>query len=164
MRKRLASSGGRFLVAAVLILFPSVARAPWVPHLTPQVSFKNPAAFVVAEAVRRNVPPALALAVWHVEASRRTNPPDGLAGERGAFQCTRGAAIETGHAWKRMRDFSVSTACGLDYLARSLRQCGGGWLRASNRYNSGQCSRRGQTGEYARKIGRAILSQGMSAG
>ena len=144
------------LAALMAALLPSVA---WGPIYKPyRVAELYPRAYVAVQAKKYEVPIPIALAVWEQEASMRINPPDGAAGERGAFQMMRKAAMDAGcnRYWRDMRRFDLSVMCGLKYLSLSIKLCRSS-IRGAHRYNNGTCPKRGKVWAYAQEISRLSI-------
>ncbi|KKM87014.1 hypothetical protein LCGC14_1273180 [marine sediment metagenome] len=146
----------RVLLAGILLLLlPATAWGPLQHHYW-EPPVEHARAYVEAKARQYGVPEELALAVWQMESSQRTEVQDGRANERGSFQVTEAAATDVGCRWSAMRLFRVSTDCGLRYLARSLALCGTN-LHAAHKYNRGHCPRNGKIWGYAQAVGKLMM-------
>jgi len=141
------------IAALILALFPALV---WGPMQPPQFVIRSPRDYVLMQATRFGVPIPLALAIWEIEASLRTAPPDSSKGARGAFQVMRVASVDMDCHWPRMRAFRVSVPCGMKFLASKIAACRG-VLRAAHAYYNGHCPRRGKVGAYAQAVGRLIV-------
>ena len=139
--------------ALLLSLAAVIPMTAWAPLLPPSL---DPEEFVRSVAEVNGVPVPAAFSVWHMEASLRTNPPDGIkngkAIARGAFQMTRGAAtdVQCQRFWKHMRKFTVSTSCGIKYLALKIKVCGS-INNGIDAYYNGHCPRGGKTRGYGQE-------------
>ena len=157
------------LLAGTLFLLPAVAWGPIQPRENFSTNFvskfvfrddrhpeADPREFVAATARRHGVPAPLAMAVWQMEASLRTHPPEGADGERGAFQVGKDVATRKDIAcdWSRMEEWEISVDCGMRVLAHGLR-VGGTPMRAADYYNQGHFHRK--VWAYAQDVGRLML-------
>jgi hypothetical protein len=94
---------------------------------------------VYDEAVKRGVPPALAVAVATQESGLRARPGDGGARDlaRGVFQLTPAAAIDAGIDPTSREDLAFNIQGGVTFLGQKLRETGGNIDQALRRYNGG---------------------------
>ena len=138
------------LIAAFLMGLHTMA---WAPFLPPRPTAPKPHQIVLEYAEQYRVPASLALGIWTAEASRRTHPPDGRLGERGAFQVSRGAAKDAGCDWSKAREFRESVRCGLNFLVEAKRRCRSDWRAAAHYYNRGRCPTNGKVWAYAVSAG-----------
>ena len=142
------------LIFAALVI-PAMA---WGPIGSFRRLSPSPTEFVINTARLNNVPPSLALSIWEIEASLRSNPPRGIKNgkpiARGAFQVTRAAAKDAGceSMWPYMDKFGVSVTCGMRYLAMKLKACGRPTL-AAHAFYTGHCPRGGKIWGYAQDVG-----------